>query len=764
MSTKQAGLYFITATAGAAANSTGQAVGVNMEQKYWETEAVAGFSSVAVNYASDITGAASKIATGAEAEALGKIGNKLGRGAGLLGVLQVGVDVVGNDGDINQISAGQLLNLAAAVTSMTPGLQIVGFALAGVSVAYSIYEEENGEITIGEIGEYWHTKMDDLVNKFKGDEFDEIKVNIGKSDAKLLDMLPENSLEQKAVMQQFDQWHTAQIVSGEYKGERFFTDNEDALQYTTAQGEGFDVDGNASNQYVNDLLLNLSREINSPYFLWTSFTKDLQQWNIVTNKDGGNVSALDAEKTQFMLGNIGNDRLIGGNKDDVLIGRNGDDYLYGGKGSDQLYGGTGFDTYEFKTGEMDWDRIHDVNGDGQIIIDGVNFSSFQFTKKYNSDFIWEYKIGDNNWWAMLNDKDLTLMYDNNRIVIENYQSMGGNKLGIVLSDEETTQPETSDAPDYLLWTGDIRPNTKIIHKDGEDIDTGIYDVNWTDHSQRDENGFLINGEFQAGFNDVMVGQNGVSNHIYGLAGNDALSGGNGDDVIDGGDGDDLITGGGGADTIYGGSGDDNIYSNRLSGVPYRKSDDDVWSTNNKNYVSTIVQGATWGIYSTTSGVNIVDGVGNNVNDVTKLGDVLYGGSGNDDIIGGNRNDVIYGDELDSINTQSTKDGNDSLYGMGGDDLIYGNGGDDFIYGDGKADNASKGIFQYSAISEHGNDIIYSGSGDDSVYGNAGDDMIFGEDGDDWISGDFNNTVVSTQFADDNGDDYIDGGNGNDEIH
>ena len=259
----------------------------------------------------------------------------------------------------------------------------------------------------------------------------------------------------------------------------------------------------------------------------------------------------------------------------------------------------------------------------------------------------------------------------------------------------------------------------------------------------------------------MVGQNGVSNHIYGLAGNDALNGGNGDDVIDGGDGNDLITGGGGSDTIYGGIGDDNIYSYRLSGAPYRKSDDDVWAANNKNYVSTIVQGATWGIYRTTSDVRRVDGVGNNVNDVTKLGDVLYGGSGNDEIIGGNRNDVIYGDELDSINTQSTKDGDDSLYGMGGDDLIYGNGGNDVIFGDGKADNASKGIFQYSVISEHGNDIIYSGSGDDGVYGNGGDDMIFGEDGDDYLWGDFANSADTQKLADADGNDFIDGGLGND---
>ena len=92
---------------------------------------------------------------------------------------------------------------------------------------------------------------------------------------------------------------------------------------------------------VNDFLLNLSREIDIHHFVWTTLAKDMHQWNIVTNKNGGNATALDAEKTQFMLGNIGNDTLIGGNKNDVIIGRNGDDYLYGGMGSDRLYGGDG---------------------------------------------------------------------------------------------------------------------------------------------------------------------------------------------------------------------------------------------------------------------------------------------------------------------------------------------------------------------------------------------------------------------------------------
>ena len=338
---KKAGLYFILTTVAATEDSTTQAMATLNHEKPTLAAAgsiASGYSSVVVDFASGIADAASKAATGAEAEALKNVAKKLGNKAGVLGLAQVAFDVVDNHNQgksWEELSAGELLNVAAAISSMVPGLQVVGFALAGVSVAYSIYEDKNGKITIGEFFEHLGTKMDDLVKKFKGDEFDDIKVNIGKLDAKLLDLLPENSLEQKVIMEQFDHWHTAKITSGEYKGERFFADNEDVLQYTTAAGEGY-ANAGGSSRYVTSLLLNLADELGDNSLL--TFGKNLHQWNVVTNQKGVEVSAMDGDKTQFMLGNIGNDTLMGGNQNDIIIGKNGDDYIVGGKGSDQLYG------------------------------------------------------------------------------------------------------------------------------------------------------------------------------------------------------------------------------------------------------------------------------------------------------------------------------------------------------------------------------------------------------------------------------------------
>ena len=484
------------------------------------------------------------------------------------------------------------------------------------------------------------------------------------------------------------------------------------------------------------------------------------------------------------------DKLYGGAGNDVLIAGKATTYTDSGDGydipethddgvEDYLEGGVGDDTYFVGNRDI----IFDSDNTGTIHFNGTklnkNFQSLIVRNPENQeeDTSW-YELDENGNKTGLsaNKKGDDLIIrdkDGSYITIKNYFQVATEDngkfsgLNITLSPkEEDTQPETPETNDYLLWTGDIRPNTKMVEEDGELKDTGIYDVNWLDHSFRNENGEIINGTPQAGFNDVIAGQAGKSNKIYGLDGNDALHGRDGNDLIDGGSGDDLIVGGGGQDTIYGGSGNDFIYSNLTLNMRLRNSDDDQWVSKDNRYIETIAQGSTWGVYSIGE-TNIVDSGANGLTrhtDDSKQGDTLYGGSGNDMVVGGNNNDIIYGDESDNENDKTQKDGDDNLYGMSGDDLIYGNGGDDFIHGDGNADNNSKGTFQYLPTAEHGNDTIFAGDGKDTVYGGGGDDVILGEDGDDWISGDFNNQPESAQFADANGDDFIDGGNGNDTIH
>ena len=130
-------------------------------------------------------------------------------------------------------------------------------------------------------------------------------------------------------------WYYHKVTNNEHYDEHFFADNKDALQYTTAAGEGY-ANAGGNSRYVTSLLLNLADELGDNSLL--TFGKNLHQWNVVTNQKGVEVSAMDGDKTQFMLGNIGNDTLIGGNLNDIIIGKDGDDRIVGGKGSDQLCG------------------------------------------------------------------------------------------------------------------------------------------------------------------------------------------------------------------------------------------------------------------------------------------------------------------------------------------------------------------------------------------------------------------------------------------
>ena len=496
-----------------------------------------------------------------------------------------------------------------------------------------------------------------------------------------------------------------------------------------------------------------------------------EESNLKLDIDGVNPDTFASHYIHF--GTAGDDKLTGDALQDKLYGSLGSDRLDGGLGNDYMEGGKGYDSYQINGN----DTVFDSDGNGFIHMGDYLLNKFETVDEKNS--IW-YSIDDNGNRTgfiayKINENDLFVKGNGHSVTIQNFFQVAkkiGNSfdgLNIQLFSKEEQQSTLHETSDYLLWTGDIRPNTQIIHNDdGSITDTGIYDVNWTDHSQRNEKGEIINGIRQYGFADVIYGQVNVNNKIYGLSGNDALSGNNQDDLLLGGDGQDLITGGGGSDTIYGGSGDDYIYSNYTLKAPLRNTDEDTWSPSYP-YIEITTSSPTWGVYIYEkiglSENSYVEGVGSQVNDKQEeMGDLIYGGTGNDEIIASNNNDVIYGDKMDNETAETSNDGNDNIYGMAGDDLIYGGSGDDFIRGDGVSRVSS---LAFLPVDQHGNDIIYAGDGNDTVYGNGGDDVIFGEDGDDFIGGDFNNETdnetESANLIDANGDDFIDGGSGNDTI-
>lgn len=271
--------------------------------------------------------------------------------------------------------------------------------------------------------------------------------------------------------------------------------------------------------------------------------------------------------------------------------------------------------------------------------------------------------------------------------------------------------------------------------------------------------------------DILIGDNGIAwfntvntpdaSKSFDVSTTVPAVGGN--DIVDGGLGDDLVLGGSGNDTLRGGLGSDVILGD--NGYIWRET----------NLAVSRVE--------TSDPAN----GGNDIIDQTGFagGDIVFGGSGDDQIYGGSavEGDVFIGDNgvlaggfpliqpdlaKPDVNDIYTKDGAfggadriegsagaDSIIGGSGNDIINGNGGDDFIFGDGgyldrnasgtlvevktwqpefggndQIDYLSLGGALVNQAAATGNDLIFGGSGNDTI--DAGLESIthriFGDNG------------------------------------
>ena len=238
-------------------------------------------------------------------------------------------------------------------------------------------------------------------------------------------------------------------------------------------------------------------------------------------------------------------------------------------------------------------------------------------------------------------------------------------------------------------------------------------------------------------NDVITVTLGI-NLIWGGVGNDIISGGAGVDRIEGNDGDDTIDAGAGDDQIWGNTGNDTI----IGGL----GDDRIFAGAGVDYIEG------------NEGDDFIDAQAG-------IGNVLYGGDGNDTIYGaddGSDEDPAF-PELLCGDIIVGGIGDDHLFGLGGADRIEGNEGQDFIDGGMHSDTISGGMGNdeiWAGVGgladllqgDEGNDFLYgSNVGDDTIFGNAGNDHIYGQGGND------------TLYAD-SGDDYVDAGSGTDLVY
>ena len=157
--------------------------------------------------------------------------------------------------------------------------------------------------------------------------------------------------------------------------------------------------------------------------------------------------------------------------------------------------------------------------------------------------------------------------------------------------------------------------------------------------------------------------------MFGLVGNDTLSGGPGDDILDGGKG---------ADVMKGGAGDDRYYVENTGDVitEYSNSGHDTVVTT-LNYalganVEDLIQVGTHDYYASGNALDnhLTGNIGNNLLHGGDGNDVIDGGKGADKMYGGLGNDTFYVDNVGDVVVEYTNQGTDTVistitYTLGG---------------------------------------------------------------------------------------------------
>ena len=271
--------------------------------------------------------------------------------------------------------------------------------------------------------------------------------------------------------------------------------------------------------------------------------------------------------------------------------------------------------------------------------------------------------------------------------------------------------------------------------------------------------------FGLGGDDVLTGGAGVDG-LFGGAGADTASGGAGDDVLRGGDGDDsltggddddLISGGAGADILNGEGGNDTLVAT-LGDVVDGGIGVDILQTEIAFADTTLSDGDPGFVFTTADGVLTTTGV-----EEFQFSDQTLTAAQLTAILTPDTPDDVDGDQGDLDDDGGVIEGgeaDDTLNGGAGDDDIRGNGGDDLIASGAGDDEVTGGQGDDTIRGQSGDDNLNGGAGDDSVLGGAGADELTGRGGADTLKGGGGGDVLIGGF----GEDRLSGGGGSDDLN
>ena len=280
----------------------------------------------------------------------------------------------------------------------------------------------------------------------------------------------------------------------------------------------------------------------------------LSNTGVQTVRDGVTLQISGVENVtgtnfdDWIGGDDGANRLLGGGGDDRLLGGRGNDYLEGGAGADTLEGGRGDDIY--KVDLQDTVRESAGQGNDTIVLEKV-------TPTYPYDQVYAYVLSSNveNIYAQTAysggggpGDDVNYRFTGN----ESANVIGGGYGDDVLTGLGGDDTIHAGRGNDVIYGGDGKDTLVVQNFSHEtlgqiDLETGSFrllDLNF---------GVEYNSVFDS-IENVVGGEGGDT--IYGSSIANVISGGSGKDKIYGRGGDDVISGGAHADTLYGDAGND----------------------------------------------------------------------------------------------------------------------------------------------------------------------------------------------------------------
>jgi Ca2+-binding RTX toxin-like protein len=367
----------------------------------------------------------------------------------------------------------------------------------------------------------------------------------------------------------------------------------------------------------------------------------------------------------FIMGGGGLDILHGGTGMDELYGDDGNDLLYGGDDSDAITGGAGNDLLDGGAGNDTYYHSGSAALDGRDTIapgiSGVDKIVFTLPVLYDA---FPNRIGNDLLVGVVLDEP-GFPYDGTITIKEFYTS---SVLGIFVE---------FDGPYDAFYGTNPDLSTHFVTRD---IGNGIDDNDtYTEVLFGSEGNDVVNGN--GGFYDAIFGRGG-DDELHGGDDFDNIRGGSGDDKLYGDEGDDTLRGDVGNDTLDGGNGNDTArynFGQILSGV---------WADLEAK------------IGKDLDGKDDIVGVDTFVK-IENLGGSDFG-------------DKLYGDVL--ANEIRGHDGDDTIEGRDGDDNLQGGDGKDTL-------NGGLGDFDFLDGDDGDDTLEIAGVGSNDVRGGEGYDTV-----------------------------------------